>query len=332
MKGHADAAIACHGAATVEKRGLAGMKRGEGAGPWPYLCLVLATLCWAGNFILGRAMNSDIPPVALNFWRWSLACILLLPFTMASIWRQRQTIKEHAPILVLLAVTGVSAFNTLVYLSLHTTSSINAALMIAAVPLMVPTLSFLINGTAVTPAQVAGTAVSLAGALVLITKCDMDKVMALEFVKGDILMLVAAMVWSLYTVLLARRPRQIDGIVFLNTITIIGLLVLLPFYLMELAGGAGFRPSLPNLATIVYVALFATITAFVAWNHAVARIGPNRAGLFIHCLPLFTAILAIVLLGEGLYGYHIVGAGLVGLGIYLSARPSAGRREGDVKE
>jgi len=287
---------------------------------FPFLCLILAALCWGANFVVGRALNNDIPPLAFNFWRWTIALVFLLPFSGLKVWQYRRIVRRHLPLTIMLAATGVAGFNSLVYTALHSTTAINAALMISTVPLLVPTLSYLFFKTPLTGRQALGTAVSMVGALVVIAHGNLAHILALDFSVGDLLVLTAAFFWSLYTAFYHRRPHEIPPVDYLVIISLLGILMLLPFYLHELVTVGGFPLNKINITAILYVALFASVIAFIAWNHGVVQIGANKAGLFIHFMPVFSAILAIIFLHEKLYMYHFVGVVFVSLGIILSSR------------
>ncbi|MBN2331558.1 MAG: DMT family transporter [Deltaproteobacteria bacterium] len=287
---------------------------------FPFLCLILATLCWGGNFVLGRLIHSDIPPIALNFWRWTGAIICLLPISGIKLWQYRSIIRRNLGITTILAVTGVTGFNSCIYVALHSTTAINAALMIATVPLMVPPLSFLLLKTPLTISQLMGTVVSLIGALIFITHGKLLQIGSLQFVRGDFLVLTAAFLWSVYTVLYNRRPKDIPPIDFLLIISIWGTIILSPFYIGEIVLHGGFPVNAANLLAIAYVAVFASVVAFISWNYAVSQIGPNKSGLFAHCMPLFSTLLAIFFLKEKLYLFHLVGVAFVAVGIVVSSR------------
>ena len=287
---------------------------------FPFLCLILAALCWGANFVVGRALNNDIPPLAFNFWRWTIALVFLLPFSGLKVWQYRRIVRRHLPLTIMLAATGVAGFNSLIYTALHSTTAINAALMISTVPLLVPTLSYLFFKTPLTGRQALGTAVSMVGALVVIAHGNLAHILALDFSVGDLLVLTAAFFWSLYTAFYHRRPHEIPPVDYLVIISLLGVLMLLPFYLHELATIGGFALNKTNITAIFYVALFASVIAFISWNHGVVQVGANKAGLFIHFMPVFSAILAIIFLHEKLYPYHVVGVVFVVLGIILSSR------------
>ena len=286
----------------------------------PFLFLILATLCWGANFVVGRALNNDISPLAFNFWRWTVALVSLLPFSGLKAWKYRRIVRRHLPLTLMLSATGVAGFNSLVYTALHSTTAINAALMISTVPLLVPAISYACFKTPLTGRQAAGTIISMIGALVVIAHGRLSHILALDFSAGDLLVLTAAFFWSLYTAFYHRRPKEIPPVDYLVIISLLGIVMLLPFYLHELATIGGFSLNKTNITAILYVALFASVIAFIAWNHGVLQLGANRAGLFIHCMPVFSAILAIIFLHEKLYLYHLIGVAFVALGIVLSSR------------
>jgi len=292
----------------------------------PFLFLILAALCWGANFVVGRALNNDIPLLAFNFWRWTIALLFLLPFSGFKAWHYRHVVRRHLPLTLMLSFTGVAGFNSLVYTALHSTTAINAALMISTVPLLVSVISYAFFRTPMTGLQAVGTIISMVGALTVIAHGKLSHILALDFSIGDLLVLTAAFFWSLYTAFYHRRPHEIPPVDYLVIISLLGVLMLLPFYLYELITVGGFALNKINITAILYVALFASVIAFITWNHGVLQVGANRAGLFIHCMPVFSAILAIIFLHEKLYTYHLVGAVFVAVGIILSSRSKVGAR------
>jgi drug/metabolite transporter (DMT)-like permease len=289
----------------------------------PYLMLAGAALFWSGNWILGRAVHAEIPPLALNFWRWATASLILLPFTLTGLIAHRHVLVRHWKIMVLLAVTGVAAFHSVVYHALALTPAINALLLLAAAPAVFVAVSWLLIRERVTVRQGVGIAVSLTGAVVLIAHGDPAALAALSFNPGDLWMLIAIPLWALYSVLLRWRPTALPPLVLVAALALTGTVLLVPFYLWELAVLGPFAVTPSSVASILYVALFASVIAYIFWNRGVVEVGPNRAGLFMHLMPVFGTGLAVVLLGEPLEPFHFAGAALVFFGIYLSTRRSA---------
>lgn len=291
--------------------------------PTPYLLLVVAALCWAGNFVVGRVVHADIPPIALTFWRWVVAGVALLPFAAGPLWAHRSVALKHWRLLVVLAATGVVLFHILVYASLRSTTATNAALIMATLPVIVPVISLLLDRVGVTRRQALGIATSLIGVAVIIVRGDPAVLAGFRLAPGDLLMLLAVPMWALYTVLLRRLPATLPTLAMLLAVTAIGLVLLAPAYVWEflVVGGIALRPA--NLVSIAYVGLFASVISYICWNRAVGQIGANKAGQFIHLMPVFSTLLAILFLGEVLRPFHFAGIALIGAGLYLttSARP-----------
>jgi drug/metabolite transporter (DMT)-like permease len=292
--------------------------------PWAaYAGLTLTALFWAGNAVLARGVVGDIPPVALSFWRWVLALVVLLPFGLPSLYRQRRILRRHWRRMLLLAALSVGVFNTLLYLAALTTTAVNIALINANLPVVVALLAWLILGMPIRGAQGIGIGLALGGMLVIVTRAAPGNLVDLAFRPGDLIMLAAVLSWSLYTVLMRRDPIPLNPLGFLTAQILFGLPVILPFYLLELALAGGFTPQWHHLPAIGYVAVFAGILAFTFWNYGTRRVGPPRAAMFMYLIPVFAALLAWLLLGERLEAYHAAGGLLILAGLWLATRAPA---------
>lgn len=282
------------------------------------LLLSGAMLIWAGNFIAGRAVREALDPLSLTFWRWVIALGVLLPLAWPRLApAQLALVRAHWLLLLALGATGVAGFNALQYLALAHTPALNALLVAATAPAVIALLAWVALGERLPAVRGVGSLISLAGVLVLIAHGDPAALAALRPSPGDAIMAGAVLVWSAYTVLLRRRPAGIDPVVLLATMTLAGVATLLPPWLWL---GARMPAGVPSLlAALLYVALLASVVAFLAWNRGVALIGPARAGTYVNLLPVFGAALAILLLGERIAPYHLAGAALVGLGLALPA-------------
>jgi drug/metabolite transporter (DMT)-like permease len=285
----------------------------------PYLVLCVAPLCWAGNIVLARGVADLIPPVAFAFWRWTLALLLILPFTLRRVALDWQEISRRWKRLFLLAVLGISSFNTLLYTAVHTTTAINGALIQTTMPAVIVLLSRLLYGERVTGRQTAGVLLCLIGAGLIVLRGDLRSLITLSFVQGDLLMVIAVLFYGLYSVLLRRRPA-IHALSFLTATFALGAAGLFPVYLVELAAVGPFAIGRDILFSLLYVALFPSIVAYFCWNKGVDRVGPNRAGLFINLIPVFASLLSVRLLGESIQGFHIAGMGLIAGGMALFYR------------
>jgi drug/metabolite transporter (DMT)-like permease len=287
--------------------------------------LLLAVLCWSGNALVARAFAGEIPPFALSFWRWSLALALLLPFVALPLWRHRQQLKAAGWRLLLVAGLGIAGYNSLLYSAAQTTAAINITLVNTCLPLMTFIGAGLLLGE--WPARRAWWGMGLAaiGLLVLIAQGQWSRLASLSFNRGDLIMLLAVADWALYSLLLRRWSGYLHAIpplALLGVLILLGVPLILPFYLYELSQGAHFASTPSNLAAIAYTAVFASLLAYLAWNHGVKVIGAAKAALSNYLMPVFTALLGWLLLGEGLQPYHWAGATLIFAGLLLASRPS----------
>jgi drug/metabolite transporter (DMT)-like permease len=286
----------------------------------PYLLLVCAMVFWAGNAIVGRAVNQDIPPITLSFWRWTLGFALLLPFTFRQIWLRWPVILRHWRLLLLLDLLGVVGCNVLTYAALRETTAVNSSLINSATPIFVMCLSFLLFGDRIQPRQMIGVLVSLLGVVAIVSGGRLDNLRGLAVNRGDLMMLTSIALWSAYTALLRRKPDGLPPMAFLAVLMGLGALIELPFYLLERALGGAIAPSAGNLLAILYVAIFPAVLALHFWNRAVAALGANRVSPFVHLLPVFGTALAVIFLGERVGAHHALGIVLIFAGVYLASR------------
>jgi drug/metabolite transporter (DMT)-like permease len=291
----------------------------------PYLLLTLTSLFWAGNAIVGRAVVGRIPPVALAELRWIAAFLIVLPFAWRDLSRDLPVIRRHFGLLTVLAFTGITAFNTLLYWSLERTTAINATLMQSVAPLLIGLFSFLLYRDALTRLQIAGIAVSLVGVAAIVSGGDPSRLLAMSLNAGDLVIVFALALYALYSALLRRRPG-IAQLSFLAFTIGWGAVLLLPVFVAELASGVRFEPlDASMVGAFVYVSIFPSILAYLFFNRGVELIGANRAGPFFHLIPLFGVVLAVLFLGERPGMHHAVGIVLILCGVMIASR---GRRGG----
>jgi drug/metabolite transporter (DMT)-like permease len=284
-----------------------------------FLLVAVAPLCWAGNVVLAKGVVDLIPPVALAFWRWAVAFLVLLPLTWPYVKRDWKPALAAWKIMLPLSLFGVTSFNTLLYMAVHTTTAINSALIQTTMPALIILISLALYGERVSWIQALGVLLCVLGAGVVVLKGRWQALVDLALVQGDLLMILAVTFYALYSALLPKRPA-IHPMSFLTYTFGLGCLCLLPFYLWEISVIGGFALTPGVAGSIAYVALFPSIVAYFCWNRGVAVIGANRTGLFINLIPVFAAILAIVFLGESLKAYHLVGMGLILLGFLMFNR------------
>ncbi len=288
----------------------------------PYLLLSITALCWAGNAIVGRLAAGHIPPVTLSFLRWSMAFLIILPFAWKHLVRDWAAIRGRLGTMVILSVTGISAFNTMQYWALEHTQALNTLLLQSAAPLFVAIWSLLLLGIRLTLAQAGGLAVSLTGVLVILLQGDLTTLKNIEFNIGDIIFIVALAIFGLYSTLSFKRP-QIHGLSFVGFTFGCGAAALIPLLIWELMTRPLMQFNSANLATLFYVAVFPSTLAYLCFNRGVHLIGANRAAAFFHVVPMFGAAMAIVFLGEHPRLFHVIGFALVLSGVFVASRKPA---------
>jgi len=284
----------------------------------PYILLILTTLFWSGNFVLSRGMHAAIPPLTLSFWRWAVALLILSCFGLRHFLAQRELALRHKKFIIVQGIVGVAGFNTFIYLAMQTTTAINAVLVNSCIPVLIVLISWLMFKDRLSLRQCLGVATSLSGVLLIISRGELSSLLLLHFNRGDVLVFIAAMLWAFYSANLKRYPQGLHPFAYQVGIVMVGLTVLLPCYLLDIASGRTMVISAGTIITILYVAIFASVLAFIFWNRAIAELGANIAGPFIHLMPAFSTVLAVVFLGETLTGTHIKAILLIFSGIFMT--------------
>jgi len=285
----------------------------------PYLLLSITSLCWAGNAIVGRLAAGHIPPITLSFLRWSLAFLILLPFAWKHLVRDWSAIRGRLGIMVIISVTGIGAFNTLQYWALEYTQALNTLLLQSAGPLVVAVWSLLLLGVRLTLAQAAGVVLSLIGVLVILLHGDLSTLSGIEFNKGDVIFIVALVIFGFYSVMTLKRPA-IHALSFAAFTFGIGAACLVPLLIWELATRPVMALNTANLLSLLYVALFPSTLAYLCYNRGIQLIGANRAAPFFHLVPMFGSVMAMAFLGERPQIFHFVGFALVLTGVFVASR------------
>ncbi len=278
---------------------------------------MLATLFWSGNFVVGRAVSGIFPPIGLAFWRWVLALALIIGFALPHLRRDRPVLLAHWREMVLLSVLGVATFNTLVYLGLRTTTVLNGVLMQSTMPLLILFGSYLLYRERIQSRQLAAVVLSLLGVAVIVAKGSLKVLQELSLNPGDGWIFLAVLSYAAYSVRLRKRP-QMHPLSFVAITIAIGAAVLAPLALAE-STQLRTPPLGPTaIAALAYVAVFPSLLAYLAFNRSVELIGANRAGQYLHLMPVFGSILAAVFLHERLQPFHAAGGLLIAAGIALA--------------
>ena len=284
-----------------------------------YIMLVCASLFWAGNFMIGKyAFLTEIPPLSLVFYRWSLVWIILLPFTYKEIIKYKDTIFNNLPLLFFLGFTSVGLFNSFTYLSLIHTQVINSTLFNTAIPAVIILLCFLFKIEKTNKFQILGLIISVLGILSIITKLDIKIFLSLNFNKGDIIMIGGVITWGIYSTLLKKKKFTLPLLTLVHVICTFGLICVFPQFFYEFSQGQFIEFNTNLIYILIFLALFPSIGSYYCWAGAVSIIGANRAGIFLSLIPLFSTIMAIIFFNEQFKLFHLIGATLIILGLFLS--------------
>ena len=289
-----------------------------------YLILILTTIFWSGNFIVGKAASTyEIPPFSLNFYRWFFAGLILLPFTFKELIEKKNYIFDNIVFFTILGVTSITIFNSIVYYSLYYTQVISGILMISTIPVWIIFISSILNIEKTNIFQIIGVIFSLTGVVFIITKADLEIIKNLDFNKGDLSMVVAMFSWAVYSALLKSKKYEISQFALLEVVIITGLIFLTPIYFIEMYLGNVIVLGIPFVLTLTYVVFFPGLASFIFWIKGISIIGANRAGVFLHLMPIFGAIMAMIIFNEKFMYYHILGAIFIVAGITLSNKKNA---------
>ena len=281
--------------------------------------LVCATLFWAGNFMIGKfAFISNIPPMSLVFFRWSLVWLILLPFTLKEIIKHKDVIMANLPLLFFLALTSVGLFNSFTYLSLVHTQVINASLFNTAIPAIIILLCFILKIEKTNKFQIFGLIISVLGILSIITKLNLEILISLNFNKGDLIMIGGVITWGLYSSFLKKKKFTLPLLTLVQILCTLGLIFILPQFLFEFSQGQKINFNINIFYILLFLAIFPSIGSYYCWAGAVAIIGANRAGIFLSLIPLFSTIMAIFFYNERFQFFHLIGAILIIIGLFLS--------------
>ena len=287
----------------------------------PYVLITLTVVIFAGGYIVGRAVHEIFPPAGLTFWRHVLAVLVLLPFVYRQVHQQAPLALRHWKLMLIIGVTNAVTGQALLYLALHTTTAINVGLINAMQPAIIMVIAWLLLRDPISLRHGIGTGIGFAGVAVIISRGSVEQLIALDFVIGDMWFLVSLVSFALYAVLIKRVPPGFSALGLLQAINVASLVLLVPLYAAELLftdQRAAFN--MATVSTVLYTGVVVSILAIICLNTSIKHIGPGRAGSFFYLMPVFTAILAVALLGETLQLYHFVGMVLVLAGVSLVSR------------
>lgn len=288
--------------------------------PNPYLLLTLTSLFWSGNMVIGRGIRADIPPITLAFWRWAIAFACVLPLALPHMREQWPLLKKGWKPVIVLGVLGVGGYNTFAYIALQYTPATNAVLLNSFIPIATIAISWAFLGKRLKPLAAAGVMISLAGAITIVARGNIEVLSHLALNAGDLWMLGAVAIWAVYTVGLSWRPSGVHPMLMLGALTAVGLAALAPAYAWEAAAGRHIAMNWSSIAAFAYVGIFPSFLGYIFYNRGVAEVGANRASLFIHLMPVFGTLLSAIFLGEIPHAYHYAGIAFIFTGIWLTTR------------
>jgi len=280
---------------------------------------VLATLIWSANFIIARGVSKQIPPVSLAFYRWALASVIIAPFAWNKFRSEWPVVKRSGVYLFFVALTGVTMFNTFVYIGGHYTSAINLTLIgTTTSPVIAVLLARIFLKEQIGWLKLIGMALCISGVLFLLLKGDITNALSLKFTEGDLWVLAAATAFAIYNILVRKKPSGISPLNFLFVIFSFGTILLLPVYLYEISYAAPIYWNFSLISIIVYLALGASVICFLIWNIAIQRLGASRTALFGNLILVFGSFEAVLILHEPFTWIHIVSTVLVFSGIIVA--------------
>src|SRR2546425_1349750 len=286
----------------------------------PYLLLTLTPFFWACNWIVGRGLAHEVPPLAMTFYRWLFALAILLPFALPRLSRDWPIIRSHWKTLLLLGTVGIGTHNALAYLGLNYTTATNGVILNSFIPVMIVAMSWIFLHERLSAIQLGGVATSLAGVLTILSGGSLAALAAFRLNAGDLLVILSMAMWSIYTICLRWRPPGLDMITFLFALACVGEAVMLPFYVGETAFGRPMVWTWANGSALFAVGLFSSVLAYIFWNRGVEQVGAPVAGLFVHLMPVFGIVLAWLVLDEKLAPFHLAGIALILTGIAITSR------------
>ena len=283
-----------------------------------YLFALGATAIWSGNFIIARDLNESIPPISLAFWRWVVAVLVLTPFAYKKLITEWKILKKNSLYLSIVSFLGVTVFNTLIYVAGHTTTAINLSLISITFPVFIVILSRVFYKETITIYKTIGILLVLFGVVLLITKGELSKLLNLSFAIGDIWMLLAAIIFALYSILLRKKPTELSVSGFQLSTFILGLVFLFPFFIWQTLNSPPIQFESKTIFSILYVGIFASLTAYILWNKAIVNIGATNAGIIYYTLPIFSGFLAYLFLDETIGINHLYSLLLILSGILIA--------------
>ena len=287
---------------------------------WPYAALVVSMLFFASNHVLGRLIPGEVPPIGLSLWRWVLASLIMLPFTWKGLIHNAPLLRAHWKLFLQLTISLVLLGNTTVYIALNYTTAINAGIVAMAQPAATILLTWVIFQETVSRRQTIGAIIAGVGVTIVILRGDLQALTEIRFNIGDVWMVVSILGFTTYAIYLRKVPKGLPPLVLLNIIQILGIAVLLPFYLWETAYVLPMQLNPITVISVLWAGIIVAIGALLLWNIGNQALGANKASAFIYLRLLMITVLAMIILDEELSLYHVPSFALIVAGVYLVSK------------
>ncbi|MCO5732053.1 DMT family transporter [Rhizobium sp. SSA_523] len=284
-----------------------------------YFFLILATLSWGGNAVVGKLAIGHVSPMMLTMLRWSIACAIIFAISWPQLKKDWPVAKAHLPLMIFLGAIGYTLFNVLLYSAVHYTTAINVTIEQAGIPFLIFLANFFLFRIRISLAQVLGFSLTLIGVALTASHGDLGTLLALGVNFGDGLMLIAVVAYAAYTVALRWRP-PVDWRTLMAIPALVALVCTLPLVVWEWSRGSMIVPDAAGWSAALYTGLFASLLAQVSYIQGIAYIGANRAGLFINLVPVFGTLLSVLIIGEELYAFHVIALVMALGGIAIAER------------
>ncbi|MBT2640439.1 DMT family transporter [Bacillus sp. ISL-39] len=288
-------------------------------GKAPYLLLVIAALFWGGNAVAGKFLAGSLPPVTISFTRLGIGVLIMSPVIIRLFKNERASLREHFKLLLFLAVTGVIGFNLLIYWAVNYTTAINATLLNSTSPLFIFLLSALLIGEKMELKYWISMAISMLGVLVVITHGSVERMLALQFNVGDLIMVLAVISWALYSIYIKKISGKLPSLAIFGFTLAIGFMLMIPAVAVELSIVPVGTVGLEEWTALFYIGIFPSICSFLLWNRGVAMIGPSKASISLNLIPVFGTLFAFFVLGEVISVPQIIGGCLVFTGVFITS-------------
>ena len=288
-----------------------------------FLLFVTATL-WASHWIVARLVVPHASGTALSFWRWAMAIAIIAPFSVRALRAQWPAVMRAWRPILFFGTCGTVLYNIIAYVGLQQTTATNAVLIQSLSPALIPLMAWVLFRDPMTPRIAVGLAISFVGVLAIVSRLDPGRLLALEINPGDLWIVGNAVLWSLYTACVRWQPHDLDPAAFMLALMLAGMITGLPAFLIDFAAGGRADFSLTFILGTLYLAAFTSVVCYILWNRGVRAVGPAKAGVYLHLIPILGATMATIFLGETLHAYHVVGLVFILGGVWLVTR---GRRK-----